>query len=303
MATTRRPTWLAGLLQTAVTVHPGDVVQNNDAGNTLYRYIGSTPAVFDLSGNITATSPDFTDTTNWATDRRQDRPSLRVYGAECRDLARSQQHRLYQSRLLEAVSDRQPDPARAQRIGFQLHRGRRSHRSQRRSFQRYRLCHHDLDHYRRQRHGHRARSGDHQGQQRQHGDRRGRQRDRRRQRAFRQRDHRHQPDREFLRRACRLELDHQQSAGDRRRPVRPRHLDRCREHLRDRRHQCGGHQQRRQRLRRRARLQHDRLAGAKRAVQRRRRDPRRPDPRRALRHRQPGHGQGLRRRLLAGGDA
>ena len=63
---------VGGLLQTAVTVNPGDVVQNNDAGNTLYRYIGSAPGVFDLSGNAASTvqnapqPPDFTDATKWA---------------------------------------------------------------------------------------------------------------------------------------------------------------------------------------------------------------------------------------------
>ena len=68
---------VGGLLQTAVTINPGDVVQNNDAGNTLYRYIGSAPKVFDLSGNAASTvpnapqPPDFTDTTTWARASRE----------------------------------------------------------------------------------------------------------------------------------------------------------------------------------------------------------------------------------------
>ena len=47
-----------------VTVNTGDVVAD---GTTLYRYIGSAAASFDLTGDATATAaPDFTDATNWA---------------------------------------------------------------------------------------------------------------------------------------------------------------------------------------------------------------------------------------------
>ncbi len=121
---------IGGLAQTAVSVNPGDVIQNNDTNNTLYRYVGSAAATFDLSGGTGPNVPDFTNASLWKQVGGTAGVVYQYMGPNDRHLARSQQHRLYRCQHLEGGSDHQPDPARAERLRFEHHRGRWDHRAQ-----------------------------------------------------------------------------------------------------------------------------------------------------------------------------